>query len=116
MPKVIQALETWAEDELAVVEADLEAMWQNLKPEILALGKTVLSQVAQAAEEFVSTGGNITDAVAVIVAQLPADANVLQTAVAGAIATQVSSLSGAATITPAVPPTPPAPPAEPAAA
>jgi hypothetical protein len=102
MPKLIQELETWGETELAAAEAALDAAWVSLKPQILALGQTVLGQVLTAAETFVETGGNYADAIAVVVAQLPADAKNLEAAVGGAVAAQVAALAPA-TITPATP-------------
>lgn len=83
------------------VAADLEAAWAELKPAVLALGKTVLGQILTAAETYVATGGNFADALASIVTQLPGDAKQLESIIAGALAAQVAKLSAAPPATPA---------------
>ena len=107
MPKLVQVVEQFFEGAASTIEADLEAGWAELKPAITALGKTVLGQVAAAAETLLAnpSATGFADALASIVGQLPADAKTLETALAGALATQVAKLMGTA---PAAAPTPPA--------
>lgn len=105
MPKLVQVVETFFEGAEATIEADLAAAWAELKPAITALGKTVLGQVAVAAEALIAnpTTVGFASALASIVGQLPADAKVLETAIAGALAAQVAKVMGSATPTPAAP-------------
>ena len=95
---------------IARVESDIEAWadeaWAVVKPQITALGLTVLSQVEAAAETFVTSGGNFADALASVVGQLPGDAKALETIVANVLsATNVKTQAAAtaATATPAQP-------------
>lgn len=103
MPKLLVEVETFLKSEVTAVEADLEAGWVELKPAISALGKTILGQVLAAAESLVMnpTSVGFAAALASVVAQLPADATVLETAIAGAISTKVAQLKAAPVVTPA---------------
>lgn len=97
MPNLVQDVESFFSKAVSTIEADLEAGWTELKPAIMALGSTVLSQVGTAAVSLVQnpTTVGFTDALASIIGQLPADAKVLETAVAGALSAQVAKLMAA---------------------
>ena len=106
MPKLVQEVEAFFAKAITDVEAALEADWAELKPAIIALSKTVESQVIVAAEALIQnpTTVGFTEALASVVAQLPADAKIIETAVAGLLATKVSGLMTAAAVaTPATP-------------
>lgn len=85
--QAVHKVEAWVTDTL---EPALEAEWQAIKPQVVALGETVLSQVWQAALIYVTSGGNYAAALASITAQLPADGvvaeHIVATALSGAIA------------------------------
>lgn len=79
------------------VEPALEAEWAALKPQIIGLGETVLSQVWAAAEAYLTAGGPLNTgaasaAVASIVSQLPADLQALEHLVMAAFAGAVQSI------------------------
>lgn len=93
---IIRELETWADAELAQAKADLEAIWQTIEPSVLALGKTVLSQILAAAQTFVTSGGNAGDFVASIVAQLPSDIGSAEAIVASAFGMMSANLQATA--------------------
>lgn len=99
----IREVEAWFETEKTKLESALEAEWQVLKPDIVNLGKTILSQVMQAAETYVAGGmnpGSGTAAIAAITAQLPADIAAAEHIVAGAFSTAVAKLTAAPPATP----------------
>jgi hypothetical protein len=73
------------------IETFLEGAWAALKPEIISLGDTVLAQCEQAVETYLTTGGNFAEAIGVVVSQLPADLTALESAVAGYMASLVST-------------------------
>lgn len=104
MPKLVEQVEAFFNSAKTAIDADLEAGWAELKPAISALGSTVLAQVATAAETLIMNPSTVgfAEALASVIGQLPADAKVLETAVAGALAAQVAKSM-------AVPATPPAP-------
>ena len=91
------------------VEAFVEAAWTAVKPQVIALGATVLSQVEQAAETIVSSGGNFAEGLASVVGQLPGDVKALEAIVANALSAQIVKLQ--ATAAAAQAPTPATPPA-----
>lgn len=78
------------------IEPAIEAEFSALKPQILALGETVLSQVWTAAFTYLTTGGSAGAAVASVVAQLPADLQALEHLVMAAFAGAVQSISAKA--------------------
>jgi hypothetical protein len=98
---IIREVEAWLESEKTAIENALEAEWTSLKPQVLNLGQTILGQVWQAASTYVSTGGNYADALASIVAQVPADIAAAEHIIATALSGAVQSLT---TATPATPP------------
>lgn len=75
------------------VEPAIKAEFDGLAPQILGLGETVLGQVWTAASTYLATGGNAADAIASVVAQLPADLKALEHLVAGAFAGAVQSIA-----------------------
>lgn len=88
----IQKVESWLGDEKAALESALEAEWQAIKPQVVDLGKTVLSQVMEAAIVFVTSGGNYTVALASVTAQLPADLVAAEHIVAAALTGAITNL------------------------
>lgn len=78
------------------VEPALDAEFTALKPQVLGLGETMLSQVWTAAETYLGSGGSITDAIAALVAQLPADLQALEHLVASAFGAAVQSIAAKA--------------------
>lgn len=84
--RVETAVEDWAEE-----------AWAIVKPEVIALGATVLSQVEQAAETFVTSGGNFTDALASIVGQLPADLKAGEAIIANVLSASIVKAQATAT-------------------
>lgn len=97
-------LETEASDFITqTVEPAVDAEFDIIKPQILALGETVLSQVWTAALTYLTTGGSAGAAVASIVAQLPADLQALEHLVMAAFAGAVQSISAKAAGTAADP-------------
>lgn len=74
------------------VEPALEAEWQAIKPQVIALGETVLSQVWQAALLYVTSGGNAAAAIASVTVQLPSDLAASEHIVAAAWAGAVQSI------------------------
>ena len=90
---IIRNLEAWAVGEFHTLESALEAEWQAIKPEIISLGQTVLSQVWQAAIVFVTSGGNYPAALASITAQLPADLAGAEHIAAAALSAAITNLT-----------------------
>ena len=77
-------IETWF---TGTLEPALEAEWSIIKPQIIALGVTSLSIVWQAAQTYVTSGGNLGDVVAVVLKQVaPELGHIALSALAGAIA------------------------------
>src|SRR5579862_7070032 len=95
---------------VARLEADIEAWaeeaWAAVKPNIKALGLTVLSQIETAAVTFVTSGGNFADALASVVGQLPGDAKALEAIVANVLSAQIIQTKAAATAATAAPAAP----------
>jgi len=88
--------------EKVALEQALDKEWAIIKPDVIALGKTVLSQVWQGAVTYVTSGGNVGFAIAAITAQLPADLADAEHIVAAAFAGAVANLQAkAATPAPA---------------
>jgi hypothetical protein len=75
------------------VEAFFDDAWADLKPLLVALGQTLLSQVATAAGSVASGSATYTQALASLVAQLPADALVAEKDVAAALAAAITALA-----------------------
>jgi hypothetical protein len=75
------------------VEPAVKAEFDAVLPQVLGLGETVLAQVWQAAGTYLATGGSAADAVASVVAQLPADLQALEHLVMAAFAGAVQSIS-----------------------
>jgi enamine deaminase RidA (YjgF/YER057c/UK114 family) len=75
------------------VEPAVEAEFAALKPQILGLGETVLSQVWAAASSYLASGGSASAAVASVVSQLPADLQALEHLVMAAFAGAVQSIA-----------------------
>lgn len=92
---------------IARIESDIETWaeeaWAVIKPQIKALGLTVLSQAETAAETFVTSGGNFADALASVVGQLPGDAKALEAIVANVLSAQIVKTQAAATAATAAP-------------
>lgn len=101
MPKLVQEVEAFFTKAEVAVVAELEADWAELKPAIMALSKTIEGQVLTAATALVQnpTGVGFAEALASIVGQLPADAKMIETAIAGMLAAKIAGLKAA---TPAV--------------
>ncbi len=95
MTTALQRVENYLGSAEQALVADVEAAWAELKPAIIALGKTIGGQILTAAETYVTSGGNFADALAVVVAQLPGDAKSLESVIAGALSAQVAKLSAA---------------------
>jgi hypothetical protein len=79
------------------VEPAIEAEYAIIKPQILGLGETFLSQVWQAAEVYITEGGPLNpgagaDAIRSLVTQLPADLQALEHLVMAAFAGAVQSI------------------------
>ena len=93
MPKLVQEVEAFFAAAVSTIEADLEAGWVELKPAILAVGQTVLSQVETAVATYIAGGfkGKIKDVVASVTDQLRADASSVEVAVAGLIAAKIAA-------------------------
>lgn len=108
MPKLVQEVESLLSKGVTAIETEIEADWAELKPAIVALGKSVEAQALQAAETLVSTGGNFGEAIGVLVASLPSDELALQTAVAGLLAGKVATIKAATPTAPAATPAQPA--------
>ena len=98
MTSVVQqietAIETWAEE-----------AWAIVKPEVVGLGQTVLSQVETAAEVFVTnlTSGApvaFADALASIVTQLPADIKAGEAIIANVLSASIVKAQAAAKAVP----------------
>lgn len=102
MPKLKDEVIAFFDKAEVTIEADLEAGWVELKPAIIAIDKTLLAQIGQAAITVVMnpTTVGFTEALASIVAQLPSDAKILQTAVAGALAAHIAAKMAAPAPTP----------------
>lgn len=79
------------------VEGAFEAAWQAIKPKLVALDATVLSEIGQAAETLVSTGFSpqgLSQAVTAVMAAGATELGVLESDVAAGIAVFTSSLVG----------------------
>lgn len=80
------------------VEPAVLAEFNILAPQVLGLGETVLSQIWQAAETYIGTGGPLNPgsasaAVGSVVSQLPADLQALEHLVMAAFSGAVQSIS-----------------------
>lgn len=81
----------------STVEPALDAEWAALKPQILGLGETVLSQVWTAAETYLAAGGPLnpgaaSQAVASLIVQLPTDLQALEHLIMAAFSGAVQSI------------------------
>lgn len=88
------------------------AEFNILAPQVLGLGETVLSQVWQAAETYIGTGGPLNPgsasaAIGSLVSQLPADLQALEHLVMAAFSGAVQSIQAKAVTTPAAAPAAP---------
>ena len=83
--KIKTDIENWAEETWAVV-----------KPEVVALGQTALSQIETAAETFVTTGGNFPEALATVIGALPADIKAGEAIVANVLSAMIVKAQSAA--------------------
>lgn len=93
MTTEIEQAITKAEDFLKnVVEPALDAEWQIIKPQVVALGETVLAQIWQAALIYVTSGGNYPAALVSITAQIPPDGVVAEHIVATALSGAITSI------------------------
>ena len=107
----IQKIETWLEGEDETVKTELDAVWTNIKPGVLALGKTVLSQILQLAETFILSGGNTLATEQALAAIVPQDTVAAKAIVSAAFSVAIANLTSATpaptpTITAATPPAP----------
>lgn len=94
---------------LDTVKADLSGFVAALTPSLESLSETALSQIVQAAETFVSSGGNYVEALGVLMVALASDLAGLESAVSAVFASQVAKLqasAAAATATPSAGSTP----------
>lgn len=106
----LKTLETDIEGFLKTdVEPALETEYDALKPQILGLGETALSQIWTAVATYIAAGGPLNpgsaaDAVKALVAQLPADLQALEhvvmAAFAGAVQSQTTGASAASGASP----------------
>jgi hypothetical protein len=79
------------------IETDIENVWNDyVLPEGKKLGLTVLGQIEQAAETYLSSGGSMTEAVASFVAQLPADLTALESSAVAYFASIVTAAQASA--------------------
>ena len=85
----INKFEDWVKNTL---EPALDAEWLAVKPQVISLGETVLSQVWQAALVYVTSGGDYVAALASITAQVPADLAAAEHIVAAALSTAIANL------------------------
>lgn len=74
----IHTLVNWTEDEAKAFVAAIDKEWVQVRPDVVSVGKTLASQVMTAAVAYFSGGASITQAVASIIAQLPAEAKALE--------------------------------------
>jgi hypothetical protein len=97
---------------VADLEGALDAAWLAIKPKIMAMDATVVSEIAQASETLVSTGFSpqgLANAVTAVMAAGATGLGVLESDVASGIAVFASSLTSSMTAAPSTGTTPPAP-------
>lgn len=94
-------VEHWVEGEAEKFAAAVDREWVQVRPDVINIGKTVASQVMTAAVAYFTGGANMSQAIASVVSQLPAELKSLEHVAVTLFGLAVTDLQSKATTPPA---------------